>query len=116
MRTPVPDLTIEPVPLMMPLNVLDNEPLVSVPLPSVTDPAPAIEPTVSRFPFKSSVPEMETALVSGTHPLVPSFNVPAVIVVDPRYVPTPETVIVPEPTFTKAPGVPEIPSSCMIPE
>ena len=100
----------------MPLNVLDSEPLVSVPLPSVTEPAPEIEPTVSRYPFKSNVPVMETALESGTQPLAPSFNVPAVIVVDPRYVPAPETVIVPEPTFTNAPGVPEFPASCMIPE
>jgi hypothetical protein len=76
-------LIIEPVPLITPLKVLDNEPLVNVPLPSVIDPAPPIEPTVSLKFARLNVPVTVSALSFGIQPPAPNVKVPSEIDVEP---------------------------------
>ena len=92
----------------MPLNVVlvPSPPAVRVMLLAaelVMVPAPAIEPTLSENPARSSVPVMVTAEVSASTPAAPSASVPALIVVAPLWELAPESVSVPVPLLVKAP-------------
>jgi hypothetical protein len=83
-RSPVPDFVRPPVSEMTPVNDVDElfPPAVNVAVPSVTEPAPAIDPTVSETSFRSNVPEIDIADVSGTLPEPDNISVPAEIVVE----------------------------------
>ena len=84
---PVPALVSPPVPLITPEKAVDVlfPPVVSVPVPSVTLPAPAREPIVSTKLFRLNVaPALTvTALVSAMRFAAPNCKVPALMVVAP---------------------------------
>ena len=84
---PAPALVNPPVSEITPEKVVDDAspPAVSVPEPSVIDPAPAIEPTVSVMSFRSNVaPESTvTAVVSAKRPEPDNITTPAEICVTP---------------------------------
>jgi len=84
---PAPILVRPPVPEIAPENVVLvlSLPVVNVPAPSVTEPAPASEPTVWLKLLRSKVPPAFTvsAPVGARLPPGPSCNVPALMIVPP---------------------------------
>ena len=105
---PDPSLTRSPAPEITPENVVsDVSPDVSVPAPSTTFPAPAIDPTRSERPFTSNVAPVPTltALVSAIRSPVepPSRRVPPLTTVVPEYVFDPVNTSVDAPVFTIPP-------------
>jgi len=102
----------------IPEKVVDvglSPPVVSVTFPAtpvVTDPAPVREPMVELKPFRSNVPVTVTAL-KGAIPAfaAPIFNVPAVMVVEPVYVPALDRVHAPAPNFITDPTPVAIPEA-----
>ena len=103
----MPFLVKPPVPVIMPLNVVDelSPPPVSRPEPSEIVPAPAKEPTMSSNVARLSVASALTltADVSAILFAAASASVPAETVVVPVYVlvDAPENVRVPVPTLVK---------------
>ena len=83
-RSPVPVFVRAPVSEMTPEKDVDPlfPPVVNVAVPSVTEPAPAMDPTVSDTSFKSNVPVIVIADESGTLPESDNITVPAEIVVE----------------------------------
>ena len=84
---PVPCLTMAPDPDTTPLNVVFVVvPEVSVALPRVIDPAPAIEATVSEIEFMSHVAPLETVtgVESDNVPEPDMYSVPPVTFVAPE--------------------------------
>ena len=88
-KVPVPDFVSPPLPPMMPEKVVEESspPAVSVPLPSVTLPAPASEPMAALKLFRSKTAPTPTLTLSaeadGIPVAVPSRSVPPLIVVAP---------------------------------
>ena len=83
-RSPVPVFVRAPVSEMTPEKDVDPllPPVVNVAVPSVTEPAPAMDPMVSDTSFKSNVPVIVIADESGTLPESDNITVPAEIVVE----------------------------------
>src|SRR3990167_1534821 len=100
---PLPAFTKLPVSLITPEKVVEllSPPVVNVPEPKVTLPAPANEPMVSDTSFKSNVPLAPTviAVESDNRPEPLNCNVPALIVVVPLYVFAAANVNMPVPAF-----------------
>src|SRR5436190_1843068 len=94
--TPAPDLANEPVPERIPSNAVEVLllPVVNVPLPKVTLPLPLNEPIASLKLFNANTAPLliVTLLLFATALLIPTCNVPAVILVAPLYVLTPDKV------------------------
>ena len=84
---PAPILVRPPVPEIVPENVVLvlSPPVVNVPAPSVTEPAPASEPTVWLKLLRSKVPLAFTvsAPVGAWLTPGPSCNVPALMMIPP---------------------------------
>ncbi len=86
-KTPLPVLVRPPVPLMTPEKLVEvlSPPVVSVPLPRVTLPAPASEPIVPLRLFRSKIAPLATltAEADDTPPAAPRRSVPVLMVVAP---------------------------------
>lgn len=82
--SPVPAFVSPPVSEMTPVNDVEElfPPVVNVAVPSVIEPAPAIDPTVSVTSFRSKVPAIDIADESGTLPEPDNMSVPVEIVVE----------------------------------
>ena len=104
MNVPVPDFVRPPVPAIAPENVVEvlSPPVVSVLLPSATDPAPASEP-IASLPPRASVAAFWTvtaaASASTLTPVVESM--PADTSTAPLTVLAPPSASVPAPAFVK---------------
>src|SRR5262245_34368405 len=83
-----------------------SPPVVNVPEPSVTDPAPASEPIVCARLLRSSVAPAATvkALADENALAAPARSVPALTSVLPEYVLEPERVRTPAPAFVRPPA------------
>ena len=104
---PLPSLTSAPLPLMAPVKADAAPPsfVVSVPMPSATDPAPDREPTDWEKPARSSVAPAATAV----GPLLKAFAIPARSIPAPTTVPA-VAVFVPKRASTPAPDFVSVPA------
>ncbi|MCY1525081.1 hypothetical protein D9M68_600480 [compost metagenome] len=79
-KLPAPALTRPPLPLKRPANCVERSlpPVVSVPVPTATSPAPASEPMVASKPLRSSValPATVNALAPDRPVAEPARSVP----------------------------------------
>src|SRR4051812_33062470 len=104
-----------PVPEIAPENVVDVllPPAVSVALPNVMEPAPAIDPAACAKLFRLKVAPDATVMsdVAAIRLAAPNVSVPALTIVGPEYVLAPDRVIPRGPIFVRplplgAPPVP----------
>src|SRR5579883_633454 len=118
-KVPAADLVSAKLPVNVPAKV--SEPLLftvntaAVPL-SVTTPLPVTLATCCAKPFKSNVPESESAVPVGRALAIPSAIVPALIVVAPEYVLAPLNVKLPTSDFVSAKLPVIVPANVSAPE
>ena len=105
-RTPLPNFTKPPVPVKSPLKVEETEPVVKVPLPRATVPAPSRLEAVVAFPLRRTVAPAATlsALLALSRFAPFIARVPPLTRVSPVKVLLPESVkVVPAPVLTSEP-------------